>query len=198
MSGTNGNRTNIGIANPVAGEHTIALTLFDAAGTERGEKFLDLEGGATVQINDVFAYFGVEPLDGAMVHVGSSRRVYSYASIVHGSSGDPTFVIGNESSMALPMPQCASPARVTVDTRWSDVWIVLMKDGSTALSTIDELKAKYGVEPTYIYTSIGGFASVLDPRVVTQLQCEPAVAVIEQNTSGGPAAARRRTAGDRR
>lgn len=93
LSNANGNRTNLGVANPYAFPLVIWLSMSDGDGGERGFLAIEVPPFSTKQLNDVFAAFLVnEPLDGAHVHVVAPLGVYAYASVVRADTGDATFV----------------------------------------------------------------------------------------------------------
>jgi hypothetical protein len=93
LTGIDGNRTNVGVANPSASDAFIFISLFDTAGLERGGFATIIPARSVRQFNDIFGHFQAGPLNAAMVHVHSSNTgVYAYASIVRNDTGDATFV----------------------------------------------------------------------------------------------------------
>lgn len=93
LSNANGNRTNLGIANPHAFPVVVWLSMSDGSGADRGFLAVEVEPRSVRPIHDIFAAFLVrEALDGAHVHVVAPAGVYAYASVVRADSCDATFV----------------------------------------------------------------------------------------------------------
>ncbi|HEY0140711.1 MAG TPA: hypothetical protein VGF48_07435 [Thermoanaerobaculia bacterium] len=93
LSNANGNRTNLGIANPYAFPLVIWLSMSDGSGGEVGFLAVEVPPLSVRQINDIFAAFLADgTIDGAHVHVTSPVGVYAYASVVRADTGDATFV----------------------------------------------------------------------------------------------------------
>jgi hypothetical protein len=94
LSGVDGNRTNVGIANPGTTPALVFISLSDTAGLERGGFATEIPARSYRQFNDIFDHFGTGPLNAAMVTVSSSNTVvYAAASIVRSDTGDATFVM---------------------------------------------------------------------------------------------------------
>jgi hypothetical protein len=92
LNGLGHNRTNVGIANGTAVDAVAVLTLWDRNGEMRRGITLEIPGGESLVLNDVFSHLGSEPLDGATIHVVASQPFYAWASIVRSDSGDADFV----------------------------------------------------------------------------------------------------------
>lgn len=93
LSNANGNRTNLGLANPYAFPLVVWLSLSDGNGGERGFLAVEVPPLSVKQLNDVFAAFLQNgTFDGAHVHVVSPLGVYAYASVIRADTGDATFV----------------------------------------------------------------------------------------------------------
>lgn len=185
LSGTNGSRSNVGITNVDPSlEMYVTLTLRDADGERVAEKNVEVVAAGVLQINDVFAFMGVPPLDSARLHVGSAWRVFTYASIVRNDTGDPTYIAGTETGGGLPEPDCADPAALIVRTEWMNSWIVGLRDAKAYPTLMPQLEAKYGFTPTHRYPSFGAFAAPLTNAQIRAMQCDPAIKYIEQSTFG--------------
>lgn len=94
LSAMNGNRTNIGIANPSDQPVDLFLSLFDQSGEFRSGFSTVIAPRGLLLFNDAFSHFSVGVLENAMIQVSSTRGVYAYASIVRADSGDADFVAG--------------------------------------------------------------------------------------------------------
>lgn len=94
LSGIDGNRTNVGVANPFPTDTLIWIALYDTSGAMRGAFATNLPARSFRQFNDIFSHFQAGPLNAAMVRVsGVSAPIYAYASVVRNDSGDATFVM---------------------------------------------------------------------------------------------------------
>ena len=93
VSGTDGNRTNIGVSNPHDTEVGFWVELFDTSGLSRGAFRTAVPPHSYRPFNDIFSHFQAGPLNAAMVRVlAIDKPVYAYASIVRADTGDATFV----------------------------------------------------------------------------------------------------------
>ncbi|MEO8034987.1 MAG: hypothetical protein ABI837_11200 [Acidobacteriota bacterium] len=94
LSGVNGNRVNVGLANPndtaVAG--TIRIT--DDKNGALGTSTVTLAPHETQQFNDIFARFGIAPQAGVQFEFNGNGPVYGYSSEVRNDTGDAVFVFG--------------------------------------------------------------------------------------------------------
>jgi hypothetical protein len=94
LSGINGNRVNIGVANPNAAAATVVVRVKDKNnGTLHTEGFT-LQPHETRQVNDVFTAYGIALQDGIQVTYMSDQVIYGYASEVRNDTGDAIFVFG--------------------------------------------------------------------------------------------------------
>lgn len=190
LSGIGGSRTNVGLANPFPTTALTTISLYDASGEFRGAFTPAVAPNATLQLNDVFSHFQAGPLDGAMLRITSSRPLYSYASVVRSDSGDADFIQGV--SVAPPAggdvvpPACAAPAPLHFAVTPAPGWIVMYQTGVNAATTTATLQTKYGFTATRVYEAVGGFFAELTPAQIASLRCEPAVALIEQNSQVFP------------
>jgi len=96
--GVDGNRTNVGIANPNNTRALFSLAWYDKEGESHGSVSLALDPWEVMQINDIFTYLGRPPEEGMTLRVRSSNNVlYSYASVVRNDTGDAYTIIGSGS-----------------------------------------------------------------------------------------------------
>ncbi|MBV9496127.1 MAG: hypothetical protein JOZ54_17905 [Acidobacteria bacterium] len=94
LSGMNGNRTNVGIANPSDQSVDLFISLFDQYGEFHSGFSTVVKPRGLLLVNDALSQFAVGVLENAMIQVNSTRGVYAYASIVRADSGDADFVTG--------------------------------------------------------------------------------------------------------
>ncbi|HEX4933435.1 MAG TPA: protease inhibitor I9 family protein, partial [Gemmatimonadaceae bacterium] len=186
LSGTGGNRTNVGIANPGPNDVALFLSLFEADGNFRGGFSTVIPSGTVRQYNDIFAEFGAGNLDGATLQVTSSDGVYPYASIVRSDSGDADFVtatgVAVDEAEVIVNPQCAAPAPLRLAPIPAEGWIVMYANNVDAAATTAALATKYGFTPKTVYeNAFKGFVAELTHAVIAELRCEPVVTSVEQN-----------------
>lgn len=96
LSGINGNRVNIGVANPNATAISVTLAIRDKNNVFLHSESITLQAHETRQINDVFATYGITPQDNLQVEFTSPSGavIYGYASEVRNDTGDAIFVFG--------------------------------------------------------------------------------------------------------
>jgi hypothetical protein len=98
LSGVDGNRTNVGIANPW--DHEISCQVFvrDGDGTYiGGARTVTVPPMTVLQVNDIFTAWGIPPQDNLQLDINgtsSGDRFYAYASVVRDGSGDAIFIFG--------------------------------------------------------------------------------------------------------
>jgi len=94
VSGTRGNRTNVGISNPHATPVQAWIELLDTAGNTHGEYSVLIPARTWRQFNDIFALFPhAGPQHPAVIRVKAiENTVYAYASVVRADTGDATFI----------------------------------------------------------------------------------------------------------
>jgi PKD repeat protein len=89
-------RTNVGVLNLGPAACTAEIRLFGASGTQVGSaRQLPVPAGRWVQQNDIFAAVGAGSHDVAYATVtvpGSGDLVWAYASVLDGTTGDPTTI----------------------------------------------------------------------------------------------------------
>lgn len=122
-------RTNVGFAEVMGLDASVALRLFDASGQVVAEGTVEVPAWSHIQINDIFAFLETPALDVAALEtrVTGFARVFSYASVVDNTSNDPILVPAIALKFAHPtmiIPAAASGDGVR-GTRWrTDVRIV--------------------------------------------------------------------------
>ena len=185
LSGLNGNRTNVGIANPEATATPVAIGIYDTEGEFRGSFTTSVAAFSVLTLNDVFSHFQTGPLDGATVVVRSARGVYAYASIVRSDSGDADFVAGAASeldeSKVVVAPQCASPAALSLAALPAGGFSVLYKPGVDPWIATAELEGRLKFQAKHVYNFGVFFAETLTAQQIAALRCEPSIHVVEEN-----------------
>src|SRR3954464_11656593 len=95
LSGINGNRLNIGIANPNETSITVEMRVADKNNNTLHARSVTLQPHATQQFNDIFVTFGITPQDGVQIEFSTGFDVfYAYASEVRNDTGDAVFMFG--------------------------------------------------------------------------------------------------------
>ncbi|HYH10544.1 MAG TPA: DUF5719 family protein [Thermoanaerobaculia bacterium] len=188
LTGIDGNRTNFGITNPWKVDTQALLTLYDKDGAERVTKTVQVPQERVVQLNDIFGWFGDAPAEGATVQVVAEIPVYAWASVVRNDSGDSTFIegtglaVGNE---LLAAPQCSAPSPVVLASPGSQSagdWILMYHPGTNAVSVTQQLAARFGFTPKFVYEhAFQGFSSDLTAQQIASLRCESSVRLIQEN-----------------
>lgn len=186
LSGLEGNRTNVGIANPAAVESSAFISLYDREGEFRGGFSTVIAPRTLYLLNDVFSHFQGGPLDAATIQVTTSNGVYAYASVVRADTGDADFVTGTgvaiDDSGAVVTPACANPAPLQLAHIPARGWIVLFGAGTDASAVTAQLAAKYDFTPILVFEhAMQAFHAELTPATVAALRCEASVSAIEQN-----------------
>jgi hypothetical protein len=184
LTGTTGNRSNLGIANPNGTAADITLELHNAAG-QRAAVITTQVAAHTVLQQEIGSAFGPQYRDGnATVRVISSQPVYTFGSIVRTSTGDPSFVIGTTTRKTPDLavtPQCSNPAPLFFPQGVvRPGWIIAYKTGTDTKTVTPALAAKYGFKPTF---TIGIYvAAHLTPQQIAGLRCETVVHSISQGS----------------
>ena len=185
LSGVDGNRTNVGIANPELTPVQITLSLHDAEGEFRGSFTTEVAALSALTLNDVFSHFQAGPLADATVVVRSARGVYAYASIVRNDSGDADFVAGAASeideSKNIAQPQCADPAALSLAALPAGGFAVIYRPGVEVWSTTEALEARHNFKAKNVYNYGVFFAEKLSAAQVAALRCESDIHVVEEN-----------------
>jgi len=186
LSGVNGNRTNVGIANPGGTDAEVFISLFERDGAERGGFATTIPAFTVRQMNDIFSQFQTGPLDDATIQITSSRGVYPYASIVRLDTGDADFVAAAAAQIdqidPIVTPACAKPAPIALAILPAPGWIVSYNEGVDSASTTGALAAKYGFTPKDVYSF--GFHAELTQATIAALRCEPTLEIVEQDGYG--------------
>jgi hypothetical protein len=99
LSGIDGTRLNIGVANPNDIPVTVSIQVFDSSNTSLASREVTVAAHAYVQYNDIFATFGITPQAGVTVQMNTfdplvNRPIYGYASEVRNDTGDAIFSFG--------------------------------------------------------------------------------------------------------
>lgn len=99
LSGIDGNRLNIGVANPNDIPVTVRIQVSDASARELHSREVTIAAHAYVQYNDIFTTFAITPRAGVSVNINSfdpqvNRPIYGYSSEVRNDSGDAIFSFG--------------------------------------------------------------------------------------------------------
>lgn len=187
VSGSNGRRTNIGIANPWLVPATLILTLHGGEGEVLGTQYRTVHASEVLQINDVFAAFGAAPAAEASVRLQSNVTVYAYASVVRADSGDAVFVPGSGIGVRMSSsvaPRCAEPASlnlVPAGEQAAEGWIVLLRPETSLDYIRTVMPARYGYTIANLYEAMAAFSAELTAEQIAGLRCEGTVLMIEQN-----------------
>lgn len=95
LSGINGNRVNVGIANPNGTAITGTLTISDKNRNPLSTTEQTIDPHQTRQINDIFTALGITPQADVQVEFSTFDKVfYLYASEVRNDTGDAIFLFG--------------------------------------------------------------------------------------------------------
>ena len=97
LSGINGNRVNVGIANTNDETLDVGLYIADKNNVRLASQIYSLQPHETRQINDIFATFGITPQADGVVQFsspGTMLTFYGYASEVRNDTGDAIFMFG--------------------------------------------------------------------------------------------------------
>lgn len=95
LSGINGNRVNIGVANANTTAIDVNLQINDRANTSLHSSSFTLQPHQTLQFNDIFTRFGIAPQADVQVQFFSAADlIYGYASEVRNDTGDAIFIFG--------------------------------------------------------------------------------------------------------
>jgi hypothetical protein len=99
LSGVDGNRTNVGIANPQDREINPTLDIYDGDHNELAHVDLTVPAHQVLQINDIFATYGIAPQDNVQVEINTNNfseidRFYAYGSVAQDQTSDAIFIFG--------------------------------------------------------------------------------------------------------
>lgn len=185
LSGVNGNRTNVGIANPDMNPVGVSISIYNAGGDFSGSFATEVAAFSVLTLNDVFSHFQTGPLSDATVVVRSQRGVYAYASIVRNDSGDADFVAGAASeideSKTVARPQCADPATLSLAALPAGGFSVIYRPGVDPWSTTAVLEARHNFKAKNVYNFGVFYAESLTAQQVAALRCESSIRVVEEN-----------------
>ncbi len=188
VTGVDGNRANLGIANPWNETNSFWISVFKEQGDLLySAGWVTVAPRQVVQANDVFAWLGVAPIANATFEITTARPAYVYASIVRADSGDPIFVPavnpGAELTSGVIPPQCGAPAPLHVANNPAEGWIVFLQDDTNAASAAAIFTEKYHFTVRTLYEhAFRGFASYdVSNTAIAGLRCEPTVKLVQQN-----------------
>lgn len=141
-------RSNVGFVEVLGLEAVLNLRMIDQTGATLASEVVAMPPLSHRQINDVFAFLGVDGGENAALRIEleSQGRVLAYASVVDNHSSDPVFVPGlvagspypdiNDHGSRLVVPAAASN-RGAHGTRWrTDLRVLPMPDQQGALEVI--------------------------------------------------------------
>ena len=95
LSGINGNRLTVGVANPNDTADEVSLTVLSRTNAVLHQRSFTLPAHGYVQFGDIFNTFAITPQDGVVVNFQSTtNRIYGYASEVRNDTGDAVFLFG--------------------------------------------------------------------------------------------------------
>ncbi len=95
LSGINGNRLTVGVANPNDTPDEITLLVVSRDNVILHSRSFTLAPHAYVQFGDIFNTFGIPAQDGVVVQFqASTNLIYGYASEVRNDTGDAVFLFG--------------------------------------------------------------------------------------------------------
>lgn len=95
LSGVNGNRVNVGVANPNASAIDVTLIVNDKSNNFLYTTAFTVQPHETRQFNDIFASFGLTPQADVQVNFTSEQVLFGYASEVRNDTGDAIFIVGS-------------------------------------------------------------------------------------------------------
>lgn len=184
LTGSAGNRSNLGIANPNGTAADITLELYTASGQRASVKSIQVAPHSVLQ-QEIGAAFDPDHTKGDVsVRVTSSQPVYTFGSIVRTGTGDPSFVIGTTTRKTPDLvvtPQCTTPAPITFTPGTTRPgWIIHYRTGTDTKTVTPALMAKYGFRPMYTLGLL--VVTQLTPEMIAGLRCEAAVHSISQGS----------------
>jgi hypothetical protein len=99
LSGLDGNRVNIGVANPNDVDVDVAVTVADSSNVILHSREVRVAAHSYLQYNDIFTAFGIAPRAGVVVQFNTfdplvNRPIYGYSSEVRNDTGDAIFNFG--------------------------------------------------------------------------------------------------------
>lgn len=96
LSGVDGSRVNIGVANPNDTAVQVTIRVATDTNDQLHSRSVTVAPHAYVQYNDIFATFGIEPRAGVQVSftTAGEELIYGYSSEVRNDTGDAIFNFG--------------------------------------------------------------------------------------------------------
>lgn len=95
LTGIDGNRTNVGIANPNNEPAILSMTWYDRAGESHGSVPLAVDPWQVLLLNDIFGQTGAAPGEGMTLKFRSNVPIYVYGSVVRNDTGDAYTLVGS-------------------------------------------------------------------------------------------------------
>ncbi|HEV7765769.1 MAG TPA: hypothetical protein VGQ76_12265 [Thermoanaerobaculia bacterium] len=96
INGINGNRTNVGIANPSSVAAKYSLNWYDRSGNLQGTLLnLTVQPWEVVLFNEIFSTLHSAPDNSVSILLNSDRPLYAYASVVRNDTGDAYTITGD-------------------------------------------------------------------------------------------------------
>lgn len=95
LTGVNGNRTNVGIANPNNEPAVFSMSWYDSSGESHGSVSLGVDPWQVFLLNDIFDKTGVAPAEGLTLRFRSNVPIYAYGSVVRNDTGDAYTIVGS-------------------------------------------------------------------------------------------------------
>jgi len=184
LTGSPGNRSNLGIANPNDTAADITLELLSAAGQRVAVASTQVAAHSVLQQEIGSAFNPQLTRADVSVRVLSSQAVYTFGSVVRTSTGDPSFIIGTTTRKSPDLavtPQCSNPAPLIFPPGIvRPGWIIRYKTGTDTKTVTPALMAKYGFTPTFTIGIL--VVAHLTPEMIAGLRCEPQVHSISQGS----------------
>ena len=184
LTGTPGNRSNLGIANPNSAPADVTLDLLGPQGHRLDTASMQIAPHSVVQ-QEISTVFDPEDTRADVtVRVTSSQPVLAFGSVVRTASADPSFILATKTRKTADFevtPQCEEPAPLIVAPgRVTPGWIIAYKAGTDTKTVTPRLMEKYGFTPSF---TLGIFvAAALTPEMIAGLRCEPEVRSISQGS----------------
>jgi hypothetical protein len=96
LSGTSGNRINVGVTNPHGHQISVVMQVQDTHGNPLRDETFTVAPHGYQQFNNIVALYGLTPQDGLRVsfHTITGDAFYGFASEVRNDTGDAVFMFG--------------------------------------------------------------------------------------------------------
>lgn len=184
LTGLDPHRTNVGFGS-TDGPLDVTLTLRAPDGSEVAQRTASVGEDGLTQINDVFSWFGVAPLERASVRLTSATHFFAYASTVRNDTGDGYLLTGaarDRPTNDIVTPACSDPAPLNLAIHPAQGYLVGFDEGTNPAARTEELEQKYGFEAELIFQVVPGFyVRSISVETVAALRCESDVTRVDQN-----------------